>query len=212
MSLLDQLAGATNPTPTQKREARKILHEGYEVDVIPYNANYDPNAASFLPWLWAKLKEDGLIRLYFPDAVETGFAMFTRMMSGGANILLVVMRNAKTAEIEDVVGFASWEPMQFGQAQAGHAGFIFTKAYWDHETTNRAAMRIMRFWFEDTEPKLDIAIGIIAESNTLAQRFLKRIGWAFAGRLPKLHQYEGKQCAAMIYFVERADYERMGAE
>jgi hypothetical protein len=66
MSLLDQLAGATNPTPAQKREARKILHEGYEVDVIPYNANYDPNAANFLPWLWAKLKEDGLIRLYFP--------------------------------------------------------------------------------------------------------------------------------------------------
>lgn len=215
MSLIEQLAGlpevsnAPVVAPSDIPKRKKIVHDpAHTVEVIPYNANLDPNADSFLPWLWRKLQSGGLVDLYFPDAAKTGFAMLTRMFSGGVKVLLVVLKDQK-GEVVDVVGFATWEPMTFGQAQAGHAGFIFFPDYWDHHTSDAAAYRIMEFWFGNPDNHLDIAIGIIASLNVLAQRFLRRIGWAHVGELPGLHQYKGQQCAASLWYITRDAFAKM---
>src|SRR5882724_2890924 len=59
------------------------------IEFIPYNAIYDPQADSFLAWMWRRMQEDDLVELYFPGQKETGFATFVRLFSGDAQVALI---------------------------------------------------------------------------------------------------------------------------
>lgn len=180
---------------------------GGTIDVVAYNANSDPNAENFLPWFWQRLRNDGLVSLYFPGSEQTGFAAFVKLFSGTHSVLLVYRRDL-SGEIVDTVGFATLELMQFGQATAAHAGFIFLRDYWDHHSSKEAAERIAATWFGWIDPKLDVVIGIIAEQNVLARRFLQRIGWEHSGNLPYIHHYNGARSDASIWFLTRERFEK----
>lgn len=203
MSTLDQLASPPKPQPT--KEPKKVSG----VDVVPYNGNFDKDADKFLPWFWNRLKADGLIGLYYPEGAETSFCSFAKLFSGNTNIAVVVVRD-DNGEIVDAMGFATLELMPFGMAMAAHAGFIFLKEYWDHHTSDNAAHQIMRFWFESQNPRLDVVIGIVADANILAKRFLRRIGWAHSGDIPMVHQYASKQSDASIWYMTRQAFEAKG--
>lgn len=206
---LDVLAGGGGTVTKSSTPVRKaIKSEGGTVDVIPYNANLDKDADKFLAWFWRRLLDDGLIRLYYPDMPEYSFAGFVKLFSGDTNVTLVVKKNEQ-GEIVDTIGFATLELMSFGMAMAAHAGFIFLPEYWDQETTKQAAERIMEFWFQSEQPKLDVVIGIIAERNVMARRFLQRIGWTHSGNIPFLHQYQGERSDSSIWYVTRLQFEAL---
>jgi RimJ/RimL family protein N-acetyltransferase len=207
MSTLSTLAGTTPtpaPQPKPVREPIRGLREGEWVDVLPYDARFDPMSRHFLWWLWDKLHTSGLLALYYPHDTEASFPEMVKMFSGGTNVILVVVKNEK-GEIQDLLGFATWGPMQLGLAQVGCCGFIFLPDYWQARATSEAATRIMRMWFD--ESKLDLLVGIIAKDNVLAQRFMSRIGWQLSGSLPNAHLYSGKPSDATIWYMTREAFE-----
>lgn len=208
MSTFDTLAGPPSPPTQPKKEPHPIrgLKSGETIDVLPYTG-YSKESDLFLPWMWRRFKEDGLIELYFPGMSDTGFPAFVSLMSGGAGIqvVLVVVKDAE-GKIIDLMGIATWEQMRMGEATLAHCGFIFLTEYWDHRTSLEAARRIMRLWFD--EVKLDTLIGIVAEDNHLAMRFMQRVGWRLAGTLQKLHVYKGKPSNAALWEMTRESFEK----
>lgn len=199
-------AAAPEPPPT----SRIAYDDSKYVDVIPYNAYFDERCREWLYWLYNKLREDDLLRLYYPnvDGTDRSYPMFVRMMSSDTTqVLLVVLKDKATDEVAGLVGIATWERMQFGPSTLGHAGFIFLRDYWDHQTSMAAGHRIMQFWFEEMPEKLDIACGIIAKLNVLANRFVMRLGWTRVGELPNCQQYGGEPCDAVIWQITRQRYE-----
>jgi RimJ/RimL family protein N-acetyltransferase len=213
MSTLASLVEPASPKskPTPPTPIAQIDYDGGTyVDVIPYNAYFDDRCRHWLFWLYDKLREDDLLRLYYPnvDATDRSYPMFVRMMSSDTTqVLLVVLKDKKTDEVAGLVGIATWEPIQFGPSRLGHAGFIFIRQYWDHRTSLEAGERILRYWFEEMPDKLDIAVGIIAETNILANRFIQRLGWTKVGALPNCQQYGGEPSDAIIWRITRQQFE-----
>lgn len=206
MSDLDTLAGSGTPS-VRPNGGEKPKHPSLppEVMVIPYNAATDPDADKLLPYLWGKLKEDGLLGLYFPRAPETCFAGFVKMFSSlDQHVLLVVLKNEQ-GEPDKAMGFVSWGSTVFGNAKAALSGFIFLKEFWNHHTSEAAAHEIMRYWFE--ESKLDVVIGNVAQSNKLARQFLLRLGWKHGGDIPMLQTWNGRQDTASLWYVTREEWE-----
>ena len=211
MSTLASLVEPVGPgTEKKPAEPDKTPHIAYDddhyVDVIPYNAYFDERCRYWLFWLYDKLREDDLLRLYYPnvDATDRSYPMFVRMMSSDTTqVLLVVLKDKTTDDVAGLVGIATWEKMVFGPSTLGHAGFIFLRDYWDHRTSMAAGRRIMQFWFEEMPEKLDIAVGIIAKLNVLANRFVQRLGWTRVGELPNCQQYGGEPCDAVIWQITR---------
>jgi RimJ/RimL family protein N-acetyltransferase len=219
MSTLSTLAGGTRepevvatptvtvkPQPTVTRPRIIGLKSGEWVDVIPYNANLDPNAPQFLFWFWERLQKSGLLALYFPHGTEASFPQFVGMMSGGTNVILVVVKS-ESGEVQDTMGFATWGTMQLGLATVGCAGFVFLPEFWDAKATVEAAKRIERLWFDEMPQHLDLLVGIIAKDNVAAQRFMPRIGWSFSGSLPGAHLYAGQPSDATIWYLTRSQFE-----
>lgn len=212
MSSLSQLVDIRKPQPVEQPPKRIEMGGGAYVDVIPYNAYNDVNCRQFLFWLYDKLRQDDLLRLYYPDidGTDRAYPTFVRMLSSqSTQVLLVVIKDDK-GDVQDVVGISTWEPIQFGPSRLGHAGFIFVRQYWDHHTSIEAGKRIEKFWFEEIpeEGKLDIAVGIIAKANVLANRFVRRLGWTFVGELPRCQQYGGEPSDACIWQLTRDAYGR----
>ena len=213
MSTLSTLAGASPvadrkaPAAPAHPERIRGLKEGEWVDVITYDARLDPNSRHFLFWFWGRLHEAGVLALYFPHDTEASFPEFVKMLSGGTNVILVLVKDAD-GKVQDTLGLATWGPMQLGLSQVGCAGFIFLPQYWDAKATSEAARRIEQLWFNEMPAKLDLLIGIIAKDNILAQRFMTRIGWTLSGTLPGCHLYASKQSDATIWYLTREQFEK----
>lgn len=198
---LDRLTGTTSRASNRVKSATGVK-------VIPYDASLDTMADKFLPWFWERLKADGLVELYFPGASETGFADFVKLMSSRDTRILLVTTKDESDQPEKFVGFASWQPMPFGQALAGIAGFIFLKEFWGSGTSVVAAEEIMRYWFE--KAKLDVMLGVIAERNKLANGFMERVGWTRMGAVPLLHVYQNEQCPAVFWYITKDEFKARG--
>lgn len=214
MSTLAQLVEPMGPSATKKAEPPKpepIRDGDWIVDVMPYHGDNDPNAWQMLPWLWKRLKDDGLLDLYYPAEADKSFCTFAKMLSASlTRVILVVLRNPDdVTDVKDIIGFATWEPLRFGPALLGHAGFIFLKKYWDRHTSVEAGKRIMEWWFDKNPEPLDVAVGLIAEKNILANRFVQRLGWTRMGDLPGCQEYAGEQCDAIQWRFTRKDWEAM---
>lgn len=212
MSSLAQLVEPTkSPKAAEPEVPNRIAYDGdHYVDVIPYNAYFDDKCRHWLFWLYDKLREDDLLRLYYPsvDGTDRSYPMFVRMMSSDSTqVLLVVLKDKKTEEVAGLVGIATWERLQFGPSTLGHAGFIFLKSFWDNHTSMAAGQRILQYWFDEMPEKLDIAVGIIAKLNVLANRFVRRLGWTLVGELPNCQQYGGEPCEAVLWQMTRAKFE-----
>jgi RimJ/RimL family protein N-acetyltransferase len=215
MSTLSQLVepvkSGTKPKAKEPDTPGRIAYDNDKyVDVIPYNAYFDDNCRNWLFWLYDKLREDDLLRLYYPNVngTDRSYPMFVRMMSSDVTqVLLVVLKDKQTDEVASLVGLATWERMSLGPSTVGHAGFIFLRQYWDHHTSMAAGQRILKYWFEEMPQKLDIAVGIIAKLNVLANRFVKRLGWTLVGELPNCQQYGGEPCDAVMWQITRSAYE-----
>lgn len=214
MSELGTLAGGSATpapeTPTQKQPP--IIDGDYEIDVIPYHGDKDPNSRFFLSYFWQRLHEDGTLDLYFPGAGDKSYCTFVKLFSSATYIVIVVRKDITTGEIVDTIGFASWDQLQLGAATVGHAGFIFLKEFWNRHTTLAAARRIERYWFDNMPETLDMVMGIIAEANRPAQMLMHRLGWIQAGVLPGMHEYAGKPSDATIWYLQRAEFARLESE
>jgi RimJ/RimL family protein N-acetyltransferase len=213
MSTLSTLAGSTGNTPVTERKlptqhvATTPRAEGDHIDVVPYDGRADKDAAQALYFFWNKLREGGLLELYYPGQSEYSFTSFVRLMSGDVKVILFVIRDAQEM-VKDFVGLATWAPLDFGGTLVGNAGFLFLPAYWDRQTTIDATKRGMRYWFEEMQPQLSMAIGMNPAANLLVQRFLHRIGWTRVGQLPIPQSYAGKQSDMVLWYYTREQYLR----
>lgn len=175
--------------------------------IVPYNGALDPEAHAFLPWLWKRLVDDGLVSIYFPGQEETGFSNFVKLISGGEEVVLVVVRDEEDKLSTDIVGFCSWNPIYLGQVNTVLAGFIFFKKFWDKKITDESAHLIMQHWFEKRED-IDIALGIVARKNIPTLRFLKRVGWTQSGTIPNMSQFSGEVCDAVMWYKTKEEHLR----
>lgn len=219
MSILEQLVAPQPPVSTPDRTAKRQkpadppatpprieLPDGDYVDVVFYHGDNDPDAARALPWFWNRLMQDDLLRLYYPTATDRSFCTFVKMVSSPVTRVLFVVVKDSAGDVKDFIGLATWEPMQFGPSTLGHAGFIFLKDFWHRDITLRAGRRIMQAWFDEFPQPLDIAVGIIAKDNVLANRYVQQLGWTKVGGLPGCQHYDNKTSDAVIWQVTRATW------
>lgn len=221
MSLLEQLASPSPDRKPRHSPTVEAIREGNLVlDVIPYNAANDPQAHLFLPWFWKRLKDDGVISLYFPGDADCSFGPFVALFNDtSVHKLLFVTADAPLRRdgafvegefkptVKDAVGFATWAPMNLGGKLVGNAGFIFLRDYWDRHTTVLATRRGMKFWFEEMTPRLDMAIGMNPLGNILVQRFLPRIGWTRMGTIPIPQYYASAYSDMALWYITREQFE-----
>lgn len=217
MSTFDTLAGPSTPPVNGskvKREPHPIrgVREGETIHAVPYTA-YSKDSDYFLSWLWRRLKAANLLELYFPGLGELSFPAMVELFSGarGIKVILILVKNAQ-GEVVDVLGIATWEPMQIGTVQTCYAGFIFLPEYWDRHSTVEAAKQGMRYWFYEMEPRMEVILGVNPEGNHLVQRFLHRLGWTRVGTLPIPQWYEGKPSDTVIWYITRAQFDAMEKE
>ena len=195
MSTLSQLTEVPRPPQSGSSSAPALM-------AIPYNGDFDAHAATMLPWLYDRLKQDGLLDLYFSTRKGASFCAFVRMMSGGSNIILATTQ--KEGIPDKVIGFMNWEPMNFGGAHSAKAGFIFLKEFWDGHTSTEAGKLLLTELFANTD--IDVVIGNVAADNRLTSMFLTRLGWNKVGTIPKMQQYEGVECPANLWCITREEF------
>lgn len=199
------------PRPPKSDPPSPPREEGDHIEVFPYNAYYDPLCAhSGLAFFWDKLREHGLLKLYYPDLTDDDrlFPTFVRMMSSDSTKVVLVLLKDSEDKVKDLIGIATWEPMRFGPSMIGHAGFIFRQEYWTRRTTIEAGKKIMEHWFTQAEPKLDVAVGLIARDNIMACRYVKALGWQESGWIHRGQQYNGNPCDAVIFQYTRDEFEK----
>jgi RimJ/RimL family protein N-acetyltransferase len=213
MSTLSTLAGTGTPStaqtlpPKPERVPVRPRNDGEYIDVVPYDARFDAKSAQALPYFWQRLKDAGLLELYYPGQGDYSFAQFVRLLSGDVNAILFVIKDPD-GNVQDFVGLATWAPLDFGGQQVGNAGFLFLPEYWERATTLEAARRGMKYWFEEMEPRLNMALGMNPSGNHLVQRFLHGLGWTRVGQLPIPQYYGGTHSDLVIWYYTREQYER----
>jgi RimJ/RimL family protein N-acetyltransferase len=205
-SLLDTLAGtgATHSLPT-KTNGHAVLNG---LRVVRYDASNDVQAQWFLPWLWERMKADDLTDYYFPGQRDTGFATFTRLFSGDAQVGLFAI-DAPSKQWEDTIpGFITWSVQRWGASEVIVAGFIFFRKFWDHATTDECAKVAFDYWFRDTPAK--VVLGVCPSEHVAAMRYNKRIGLREIGRIPEAHLFKGKPCDAVLMAMTREEWTKGG--
>ena len=168
------------------------------MQLIPYNANLDPESHNFLPWLWDKLKADKLISIYFHDRPDVNFPTLVKLFSGGTSITLVFTGEGKEAKM---IGFGALTSLS---DKAASAGFAFFREFWDTKTTTEALKALLTYWFKQFE--LDSVLGGVAEGNRAANIMLSRAGCKRQGKLPHLQHWKGLPSDAVVWAAYRADF------
>lgn len=194
MSTLDTLTGAPQP-PT-------VVDLPGGVRIIPYDASHDTQAFAFLPYLWTRMQKDDLVDYYFPGQKDTGFATFVRLMSGDANVALVVRDDPSRQWDKTVVGFISWSTSVMGMSNVVIAGFNFFREFWDHKTTDAAGAAAFDFWFSGDQPA-EVVLGSCPATHVVALRYNKRVGLREIGRIPLAHMFKGERCDAVLMAITR---------
>lgn len=213
MSLLERLVDQPSTSRPTHPARDRIMEGSWVLDVVPYTASADKNAHQFLPWFWQRLRDEGLIELYFPGMAETSFGEFASLFTApGVKKLLFLLKDPSTLDndlptVVDCIGFATWSPMEWGGQQVGNCGFIFFRDYWDRATTVKGCHRAMQYWFHEMEPSLDVCLGLNPAGNVLVQRFLPKIGWTRVGQLPIPQYYDGKYSDMVVWYITRRQFD-----
>jgi len=169
-----------------------------DLKLIPYNADLDPEAQNFLPWLWDKLKADDLISIYFHENPDVNFPTLVKLFSGGATVTLVMTGDDKSAKL---VGFGALTSLS---NKAASAGFVFFREFWDTHITTEAMKALLAYWFGQFE--LDSILGGVAEGNRAANIMLSRAGCKRQGKLPQLQHWKGLPVDAVVWAAYKADF------
>lgn len=196
MSLLDTLSGTPHaPTPP-------VVPVTTDVRIVPYNASYDAEADAMLPYIWQRMQKDDLVDYYFPGQKDTGFATFVRLMSGDANVALVVRDDPSKQWDKTICGFISWSTSMMGMSNVVIAGFNFFREFWDHKTTDAAGVAAFNFWFSGDQGA-EVVLGSCPSTHVVAMRYNKRVGLTETGRIPLAHIFKGERCDAVLYCITR---------
>lgn len=215
-SVLDTLVGPppSPPTATVVENAAFPVKEAPKpppqvvrgnIRLVPYNAIYDQQADAFLSYMWKRMQKDDVVDYYFPGQKETGFATFVRMMSGDAQVALVITDATSGQWNETVAGFITWTPSRMGANEVIIAGFIFFREFWNHKTTDNAGAASFKYWF--TETPAQVILGVCPSQHFAALRYNKRIGLHEVGRIPLAHLYKGEPCDAVLVAITKDEWQ-----
>lgn len=200
-SIIDTLVGSgSGPVPKETpQRGPSPSAQSTKVNVVPYSADLDPEASTFLPWLWKRLVDDGTTELYFPGQGKTGFADLVKLFSGDAHVAVILTTEPEAR----MVGYISWSLMPLGTRLVAMAGFMFFREFWGHGLTDHAARASFEYWFSHTP--VEIVIGACPATHKLAMRFNQRVGLQHWGTIPGAHVHNGLACDAVLWGITK-DY------
>lgn len=174
--------------------------------VLPYNhATRDHFPEAFLPSMYFRMKEEGLLPLVFPQAEPLHLNHVVQYLADKP--ILVVFKKP-----EYTVAGLGWLYQVEGPegARKGSVGFAFFREFQGRHLARQAARLALRWWM--TEGKIDAIFGTVAVHNRIAENFARRVGFNVVGTIPYWFATpEKKFMAARLMLVTKEDFEREAA-
>lgn len=143
--------------------------------------------------------EEDTFRTVFYDGPIQDEDSFLAMLQSPSNAPVFAFRG------DQIIGFA-WLNGFSGSHAFGH--FCFLKQAWG-DAALEAGRMILEYWLsfpkEDGSPLLQVLIGSVPVTNTLAIAFVHNLGFKRAGSIPKmLHNiHTGEDVSAVILYYVR---------
>jgi RimJ/RimL family protein N-acetyltransferase len=184
-------------------EARKLgPNETNEVYLSPFwSGKGSPFPDSTIPYLFARTKEDRLLRRIFPGEEEITLPQFIEKLSRWP--LVIGFSKADS----DVMGYAFLS--EYGNPKPwtkANIGYCFLRKYWGRPEI-RDLTRIALDWFFNKEG-VAILYGTLLPSNRLAVQFFREHYFHEIGRLPLFFMTGRGPEEAMLVYLMREEFLR----
>ena len=167
----------TSPPPSLDASPLKP-NETNEVFIAPYwMGNGSPFPESTIPYLFARTKEDGLLRRIFPGAQELNLPQFIEKVSHWPMVLGFSKDNNELMAYSFLSEYANPSPYR-----KANIGFCFFKKFWGRPETRDLA-RLALDWFFHKEG-VAVLYGTIRVWNRTAVQFSRELYFNEIGRLP----------------------------
>jgi hypothetical protein len=148
------------------------------------------------------LHEEDLYRIVFHDNPDMDLLDFQNFLSH-PTVSLQVMIITDDAGVPKIGGISWLSGLErFGDGQRAVGSFCAFKDYQNPEITEVMAKFVLEYWFECLG--LDIVVGMTPSANSLAVRFVKRIGFVELCRIPKYSSLFGKRNDCVVTYMDKA--------
>lgn len=174
--------------------------------LVPYDATqtkFFPEM--YLPALYGRLKEDGLLPLVFPGMAITHLNQFMHYFCTVGHPLLIchIVRNGVVGE-QAGIGWICTSEGTDGARKASF-GFGFFRSFWSTVEARELSWFMLAWWFH--ELKVDVLYGTTLRSNGLARNFAKNFGFTQLGVLPKFFYGNGELKDGSLMVLERPTFD-----
>ena len=173
-----------------------------EICLIPYLKTNDAWTIDepVIREMWRQMVDDNTWKTVFFKGIVENEDTFIEFMRDPKNAIVTVWTDRPIA-IAWLNGF------DVGIAY-GH--FCMFSSCWGNGLSLKAGHEIVNYWFDfksDGVPFLSVIIGIMPETNTLAVKYIKRLGFNMVGVIPKslYNYYERRNIGSVICYRERED-------
>ena len=148
--------------------------------------------------MWRQMVDDNTWKTVFFKGVVNNEETFIEFMQDTKNAIV-------TAWTDRPIGIAWLNGFDVGTA---YCHFCMFSNSWGNGLAIKAGHEILKYWFDfksDGVPFLDVIIGILPETNTLAVKYIKKLGFNIVGTIPKyLHNsYQNRSVDSVICYIER---------
>lgn len=150
--------------------------------------------------IWRQMVDDNTWKTVFFKGIVNSEDTFIDFMQDTKNAVVTVWTDKP-------IGIAWLNGFDEGIAY-GH--FCMFSSCWGNGLNFKAGRKIIEYWFDfkvEGVPFLNVVIGIIPETNTLAIKYITKLGFTFVGTVPKAlyNNYEKRNIGSVICYLERED-------
>ena len=154
---------------------------------------------------YRQLIYDGTDKIVFFEGGVKDEDSFLRMIKNPNNLMVFIVKDDKYA------GFA-WINNLLDHRAFGH--FAFFKSVWGQ--VDDLGKEILDYWFSipgKNGPLLDVIVGIVPKFNTLANNYIRQIGFKTLGEIPMMmtNHYTDERISAVISYVLRIEHGKEGS-
>lgn len=148
--------------------------------------------------MWNQMVVDNTWQTVFYDGNVSDAPSFMRFMQDKKNAIV-------TAWTDRPVGIAWLNGFGVGAAY-GH--FCMFSESWGNGLAFKVGDKIVDYWFDfqsDGVSFLNVIIGIVPETNSMALRYVRKLGFQLVGTVPQslFNHYENKNIGGVICYRER---------
>ena len=149
--------------------------------------------------MWKQMVADNTWKTVFSKGIVNNEDTFIEFMRDPKNAIVTVWTDRP-------LGIAWLNGFDIGTA---YCHFCMFSSCWG-DLSIKAGHKILEYWFDfksDGIPFLNVIIGVIPETNSLALKYIQMVGLRIAGVIPKLlyNHYERRNIGGVICYRERED-------